>query len=213
MADFEVTFSEAVPVCNNDYNALRNKPSINGETLMGDVVIPVGVSAYEDLTGKPSINGVEVTGNTTIPVGVSAYEDLTGKPSINGVEVTGDINIPVGVSNYNNLENKPKINGFTLVGNMTHINFDKVIDIDTSSYILTESVLSGKTLEFSAGDTVLIRFNYHNTLYNVGIGTALSDTFICFSAYTGYSSDYMYFGRYDNGTWRLYKVVGERQNT
>ena len=159
------------------------------------------------------MNGVDLEGAVNIPVGTTNYNDLSNKPSVNGVDLDGAVNIPVGTTNYNELLNKPQINGIALVGNITHVTFDKIIDITTSSYILSEAVLSGKTMSFSSGDIVLIRFNYHNLTYNVGVGIATSDTFITFNILVGYTSDYMMFGRYDNGTWRLYKTVGTRVET
>lgn len=53
-----------------DYNALTNKPSINGTTIEGsltteDLGITAGASDYNDLTNKPSINAVELSGSKT----------------------------------------------------------------------------------------------------------------------------------------------------
>ena len=47
-----------------DYNKLKNKPSINGEVLVGDVTVE-GTKDYNALDNKPSINSVELAGNKT----------------------------------------------------------------------------------------------------------------------------------------------------
>ena len=57
-----------------------------------------GTSDYEALQNKPSINGVELTGNKSATQlgldtgqgGTENYEALQNKPSINGVELTGN---------------------------------------------------------------------------------------------------------------------------
>ena len=109
----------------DDYNLLRNKPSIDGVTIEGDLTSEdLGlVKSYDDLTDKPSIDGVTLSGDmTSEDLGlVKSYDDLTDKPSIDGVTLSGamtseDLGL---IKSYDDLEDRPSIDGVTLSGAMT----------------------------------------------------------------------------------------------
>lgn len=58
----------------------------------GNRITSAGVVNYNQLDGKPSINGQTLQGNINVG-GVTDYSQLTGKPSINGQTLEGDITV------------------------------------------------------------------------------------------------------------------------
>lgn len=66
----------------SDYNALSNKPSINGVTVTGDkssedYEIYPGTMDYNELLNKPSINGYELIGDQTADeLNVGGYNNV-----------------------------------------------------------------------------------------------------------------------------------------
>ena len=109
----------------NNYESLRNKPSIDGVTILGDMTsADLGiVKSYDELTDRPSVNGVVLTGDmTSSDLGlVESYDDLTNRPSVNGVTLTGDMtSAELGlIESYNDLQDLPSVDGVTISGDMT----------------------------------------------------------------------------------------------
>lgn len=150
-----------------------------------------GTTDYEALENKPTINGVEVVGDLSLEdlgitggggSGTTNYEDLTNKPSINGTELSGDItlDIPTKTSDltndsgflteipeqsYNDLSDKPQINGIDLQGNLT-VEELGLLDI-------TES--TDTTLENSKDGILKIKEIYGNTEQSTTSGKNLLD--------------------------------------
>lgn len=92
------SLSGMVVKVNKDYDALKNKPSINGVELVGNKTpeeLGLGSGDYDDLYDKPSINGVELVGNKTakdLGLGdATDYDALANKPRINDVVLEGDL--------------------------------------------------------------------------------------------------------------------------
>jgi len=93
---------------------------------VGGVRVVVGTD-YEALKNKPSINGVELNGNkTAADLGLgdaTDYEALENKPKIAGVELKGDLSLEdLGIhdaTDYEEISNKPSINGVTLEGDLS----------------------------------------------------------------------------------------------
>lgn len=109
----------------DDYNLLRNKPSIDGVTIEGDLTsTDLGlVKSYDELQDRPSIDGVTLEGDmTSEDLGlVKSYDELEDKPSIDGVTLSGamtseDLGL---VKSYDDLQDRPSIDGVTLEGDLT----------------------------------------------------------------------------------------------
>lgn len=128
---------EAVDITlNTDYDALENKPSINGVELQGDksasdigIVIPTNVSAFENDAGY-----------------------LTEHQSLDGYAKTADLSTVATSGDYGDLRNKPtiptvptKLSQFTddLGSSPTHSH---------SQYLTEHQDISGKADAFTVGD-------------------------------------------------------------
>lgn len=93
---------------------------------VGGVRVVVGTD-YEALKNKPSINGVELIGNkTAADLGLgdaTDYDALENKPKIAGVELEGDLSLEdLGIhdaTDYDEMSHKPSINGVTLEGDLS----------------------------------------------------------------------------------------------
>ena len=109
----------------DDYNLLRNTPTINGNPIAGDLSSSdFGViTSYSDLSNKPSIDGVELVGAlTSEDLGIPhSYSVLSDKPSLDGIFLIGALTSEeLGlVKSYNDLTDKPSINSVTVTGNIT----------------------------------------------------------------------------------------------
>lgn len=87
-----------------DYEALDNKPTINGVEVVGDLSLEdlgitggggSGTTNYEDLTNKPSINGIDLQGNLTVEelglLDITESTDTTLENSKDGILKIKDI--------------------------------------------------------------------------------------------------------------------------
>ena len=179
----------------NNYESLKNKPSIDGVTIVGDMTsADLGlVKSYDDLTDKPSVNGVALIGNkTSSDLGlVESYDDLTDRPSINGITLTGNTtSADLGlVESYNELQDKPSLDGVTIEGDMVYTDFGLV---KLYSELGNKPTLNGKTIEGNGTSE--------------SYGIVLSDTFEHWAAKTNLVSQagviYVYtdYQAYDSGT-------------
>ena len=82
-----------------NYNELENKPTINGETLVGNLtttdlhiraVPPIDTTDNNKVLTASYAGGVTSYSWQTIPTGTTNYNDLTNKPEINGHVLSGN---------------------------------------------------------------------------------------------------------------------------
>ena len=75
-----------------DYEALTNKPSIGGVTLIGDLTLAELGIVVDDQLSTTSTNPVQ---NAVLTALLEAfpYANVTGKPQINGVTLTGNVTL------------------------------------------------------------------------------------------------------------------------
>ena len=75
-----------------DYEALTNKPSIGGVTLIGDLTLAeLGIVVDSELS-TTSTNPVQNAVLTAL-LNAFPYANITGKPQINGVTLTGNVTL------------------------------------------------------------------------------------------------------------------------
>lgn len=75
-----------------DYEALTNKPSIGGVTLIGDLTLAeLGIVVDSELS-TTSTNPVQNAVLTAL-LNAFPYSNVTGKPQINGVTLTGNVTL------------------------------------------------------------------------------------------------------------------------
>ena len=124
----------------DDYNLLRNKPSINGVVIEGNLTSEdIGVvRSYDDLSDRPSLDGITLTGNMSYTdFGlVKSYNELNDKPSIDGITISGamsseDLGI---VKSYNDLTNRPTLNGKVIEGSNTNESLGIVLSDTTENW-------------------------------------------------------------------------------
>ena len=75
-----------------DYEALTNKPSIGGVTLIGDMTLAELGIIVDDQLNAQSTNPVQNAVLTAL-LNAFPYSNVTGKPQINGVTLTGNITL------------------------------------------------------------------------------------------------------------------------
>ena len=111
---------------NIDYNALDNKPRINGIELKGNLSLD-----YLGIQGKLRAgNGIIIDGNIISATGGGGS----------------------GTDNYNNLNNKPQINGVTLQGNKT---FSDLGLQTTKKYTEIDNYILGYYFDLFGSDTFI----------------------------------------------------------
>lgn len=75
-----------------DYEALTNKPAINGITLIGDLTLAELGIIVDDQLNAQSTNPVQNAVLTAL-LNAFPYANITGKPQINGVTLTGNVTL------------------------------------------------------------------------------------------------------------------------
>ena len=75
-----------------DYEALTNKPSIGGVTLIGDLTLADLGIVVDDQLSTTSTNPVQNAVLTAL-LNAFPYANVTGKPQINGVTLTGNVTL------------------------------------------------------------------------------------------------------------------------
>ena len=75
-----------------DYEALTNKPSIGGVTLIGDMTLAELGIIVDDQLNAQSTNPVQNAVLTAL-LNAFPYSNVTGKPQINGVTLTGNVTL------------------------------------------------------------------------------------------------------------------------
>lgn len=81
-----------------NYNALQNRPQINGVTLSGNkTTAQLGINAtkdYTELQNIPTLNGHSIVGTlTSSDLEINQYSAMIGKPSINNVTLNGNLSL------------------------------------------------------------------------------------------------------------------------
>lgn len=75
-----------------DYEALTNKPSIGGVTLIGDITLAELGIVVDDQLNDQSTNPVQNAVLTAL-LNAFPYANITNKPQINGVTLTGNVTL------------------------------------------------------------------------------------------------------------------------
>lgn len=75
-----------------DYEALTNKPSIGGTTLIGDLTLAELGIIVDDQLNLQSTNPVQNAVLTAL-LNAFPYSNVTGKPQINGITLTGNVTL------------------------------------------------------------------------------------------------------------------------
>lgn len=137
-----------------------------------------GTKNYNALNNKPKINGVELSGNKTNEDLNIQDKLINGQniKTINNQPILGSGNIIIesgseGTLNYNDLENKPKINGSDLSGNKTSTDLGLQEKLSSGTNIKTingTSILGSGNLVIESGEDGLSSVEHDDTMTGAG---------------------------------------------